>query len=775
MSILHGLNPSQIEAVQAPDGPVLVLAGPGSGKTRVLTHRVAYLIAQRGIRPYQIMAVTFTNKAAREMMSRLEGLIGSDVRQLMIGTFHAICARILRRDGQAVGVSPNYVIYDSDDQRRLITRAIKNLNLDTKQYAPTFVHSAISRAKNDLETPETYQPPSYRYEAVARVFHAYEELKGASGALDFDDLLLKAELLFREHEDVRARYQQRFLHILVDEFQDTNKAQYQLVQQLGSAHRNVFVVGDEDQSIYSWRGADFRNVLRFRKSYPDAHTYLLEQNYRSTGKILRAAQAVIDRNAQRTDKTLWTDNDEGEAIQLCEAYDEQEEADLVAGHIERLIARGESAYRECAVMYRTNAQSRALEDVFLRYRIPYRLVGAVRFYQRREVKDVLAYLRVIHNHDDSESLLRIINVPSRGIGAKTVEAFQIWAERQGLSLPKALLLLDQISDDDRRVSALPFSTRARRLLMNVAEIYGKLVARQDGANLTQLLETVLTETRYLESLRDGTDEGQDRINNVRELFTATERYDEMAPGEALPRFLEEVALVADLDEIDQAADAVTLLTLHSAKGLEFDTVFIIGMEEGICPHSRSMDDPDAMEEERRLCYVGITRAKRHLHLMRAFRRTLYGSSDVREPSRFLLDIPADVTEGSRVQAKRPIRLAPRSRDGETGKRLIASRRDQVRRAKEKLARLDRPRNGERRTRVPARAAHTSGERQAPSIRAHRAGPSFVPGERVVHTVFGEGIVVACKPVAGDEEVSVAFEGRGIKRLMLSFAKLEKQA
>jgi len=774
MSILQDLNPAQRKAAQAPDGPVLVLAGPGSGKTRVLTCRVAYLIVERGVRPYNIMAVTFTNKAAREMTSRLQGLIGSDVGQLMIGTFHAICARILRRDGRAVGVNPSYVIYDADDQRRLITRALKDLNIDTKQYQPSAVHATISRAKNELFTAETYRPPSYRYEAIARVFEKYEEIKSASGALDFDDLLLKAEELFREHEDVRERYQKRFTHILVDEFQDTNKAQYELVRRLASARRNVFVVGDEDQSIYSWRGADFRNVLGFRQTYPDAHTYLLEQNYRSTGNILRAAQAVIDRNAQRTDKTLWTDNDAGDSIQVHEAYDEREEADFVAGHIERLVARGESTYAQCAVMYRTNAQSRALEDAFLHNRIPYRLVGSVRFYQRREVKDVLAYLRVILNPDDDESLRRIINIPSRGIGAKTLQSLEAWADRQDLSLGRALLRLDDLSEDPEQVGALPFSGRACRLLMSVAEIYARLVSHREELTLSQLLQTLLSETRYLESLRDGTDEGEDRISNVRELFSATERYDELSPEEALPRFLEEVALFADVDEIDQAADAVTLLTLHSAKGLEFETVFIIGMEEGICPHSRSMDDPDAMEEERRLCYVGITRAKRHLYLMRAFRRTLYGSSDVREPSRFLIDIPSDIVEGNKVRVEGPITLAPLADRRGRGRRLVESRRDTVQRAKARRRRWEEARAPERNSKQSANATVPPRGTEMARRSVASGEPSFLPGQRVAHPVFGEGIVVASKVLNGDEEVSVAFEGRGIKRLMLSFAKLERR-
>ncbi|NLD71343.1 MAG: UvrD-helicase domain-containing protein, partial [Chloroflexi bacterium] len=466
---LDGLNPAQQEAVRATDGPVLVLAGPGSGKTRVLTHRIAYLIQEEGVHPYRILAVTFTNKAAREMISRLGDLIGSDVGELMIGTFHSICARILRREGTYVGLQPNFVIYDADDQRRLMTRVLKEVDLDPKQYAPSGVHAVISRAKNDLQTPDTYRPPTYWHEGVVRAFARYEEALGEANAVDFDDLLVKAEELFRLHDDVRERYQRRFSHILVDEFQDTNTAQYELVRHLASAQRNVFVVGDEDQSIYSWRGADFRNVERFREAYPDARVFLLEQNYRSTGKILDAAHAVISRNRQRTEKELWTENVAGTPIHVYEAYDERQEAEYVAASIDRLVSRGEGAYGDCAVMFRTNAQSRAVEDAFLRFRIPYRLVGAVRFYQRREVKDVLAYLRVVYNPSDDESLRRIINVPTRGIGDKTVEALERWAGREGLSLGRALLSLYELAKepdvDERR---LPFTGRARNLLFGVA-------------------------------------------------------------------------------------------------------------------------------------------------------------------------------------------------------------------------------------------------------------------------------------------------------------------
>jgi DNA helicase-2/ATP-dependent DNA helicase PcrA len=776
--LFRGLNPAQIEAVQAPDGPVLVLAGPGSGKTRVLTHRIAYLTQMRGIRPYQILAVTFTNKAAKEMISRLRGLIDSDTDHLTMGTFHAVCGRILRREAAHLGLNPNFVIYDDDDQRRLVTRIIKELNLDDKQYRPSGVRSAISRAKNDLISAEAYRPPTYWHEAVARVYQRYDELLAESGAMDFDDMLVKTEQLLREHADVRERYQRRYEHVLVDEFQDTNRAQYDIVQHLAAGQRNIFVVGDEDQSIYSWRGADFRNVLRFRSDFADARVFLLEQNYRSTQTILKAARNVIARNAQRTDKKLWTENPAGAPIQLFEAYDEREEAEYVVNEVQRLIAHEGRQAGECAVMFRTNAQSRALEDALMRHGVPYRLVGAIRFYQRREIKDILAYLRLVLNPDDDVSLGRAINVPTRGIGAKTLDELAAWAAGGGLSQGAALL---QLLEHYRRVDGFqgtPFSTRAGRLLLGFGEALERWRKAREQKTLSELLQMVLDQSGFTEALRDGTEEGEDRIANVRELLTATQRYDSVPTEDALAAFLEEVTLVADVDEADWNTDAVTLLTLHSAKGLEFDIVFMIGMEEGICPHSRSLDDPDQMEEERRLCYVGITRAKSQLYLVRTFRRTLYGNSEVKEPSRFLLDIPSELLAGHQVQrapaapAARP--AAPASSEKSS---LVAQRRAAV---QDRIRRLD-LRGGEAR---PGASAGRVGPRVGAPARGEPASravarppaamePTYHTGESVRHPLFGEGIVISCKVVGNDEEVSVAFEGQGLKRLMASYAKLER--
>jgi DNA helicase-2/ATP-dependent DNA helicase PcrA len=755
----------------------LVLAGPGSGKTRVLTHRIAYMVNSCAIHPYNILAMTFTNKAAKEMLSRIKVLIGQDTSRLTIGTFHAICVRILRREAASLDISSNFVIYDQDDQRRLVTRIIKELGLDTAMYRPTAVHGAISRAKNDLLTAETYRPPTYWHEAVARVFQRYEELKAENNALDFDDLLLTAEELFRLHEDVRERYQQRYHYILVDEFQDTNKVQYALIGHLAADSRNVFVVGDEDQSIYSWRGADFRNVLRFRADFPHLKVFLLEQNYRSTKTILDAAQAVISRNAQRTEKTLWTSNTDSVPVHLFEAYDEREEAERVVVEIQRLVARGTCRYGDCAVMFRTNAQSRALEDAFMRHAMSYKLLGATRFYQRREIKDVVSYLRLIHNPDDEIGLLRIINVPSRGIGAKTIAQLRAWAADLGVSMGEALRHLVHLGRERggrqrpaQGIAEAPFSTRAVKLLLAFGEMLSELTKAGAASTLSELLQAVLDATNYLGYLRDGTEEGEERANNVRELFTATGRYDHAPSQDALASFLEDVALVSDVDELDWQADAVTLLTLHAAKGLEFETVFIVGMEEGICPHSRSMDDPDQMEEERRLCYVGITRAKRNLYLFRTFRRTLYGVSDTREPSRFLADIPSQLVEGNPVK-----RATPRAR----GPKSEKERRNLVSQHRASVQRRIRHRRQQEVSIGPAAPRRSKSSRTLPSAPDDKdvpfpapISPTYRPGAAVTHPVFGPGTVVSSKRVGDDEEITVAFEGRGVKRLMAAYAKLE---
>jgi len=741
-TILAPLNPPQREAVRQVEGPVLVLAGPGSGKTRVLTHRVAYLVQVCHVRPWHILAVTFTNKAAREMRTRLAELLGPDVEAVTIGTFHATCARILRRHIDQLGFDSRFTIYDTADQQNLIKQALRTLDLDEKRYRPVAIHSVISRAKNELLTPKKFarRPSSYWEEIVGRVFTEYQKLLQLNNALDFDDLLVKTVELFQQKPEVLALYQNRYRYLHVDEWQDTNMAQYELVRLLAAKYKNVFVVGDPDQSIYSWRGADYRNVHRFQKDYPNAHVVLLEQNYRSTQVILDAAWQVIAKNPGRPEKRLWTERQGGPRITVYEAYDEDEEAEFVAREIERLIARGKVRPGDCAVMYRTNAQSRALEDVFVQRGLPYQLVGAFRFYERREVKDMLAYLRVIHSPFDSVSLDRIINVPPRRIGKKTLGALHRWATQLGLPIYTALQVLQTIESGEEKGNSFaappPFAARARKQLLSFLSLLDSLIAAQQDLNLPELLREVARRSGYEAYLRDGTAEGEDRWVNVLELIGKAQDYAYQDTSEALTMFLEDTSLVSDIDELGEGQTAVTLLTLHAAKGLEFPVVFITGMDEGIFPHSRSMENAEQMQEERRLCYVGITRAKKRLYLLHAFRRSLYGQADYREPSRFLSDISAEILQGAREQNP------PRQQElGLSGGHFRKSSR---------------------------------------AWRWETTSPSSIPvqaqfkvGDRVRHPTFGEGIVISSVLQSDDEEVTVAFAGHKPKRLLASFARLER--
>jgi DNA helicase-2/ATP-dependent DNA helicase PcrA len=718
LDILEDLNSAQREAVQPIDGPVLVLAGPGSGKTRVLTHRVAYLIKECGCEPYCILAVTFTNKAAREMKERLHHLLGERLRQLTIGTFHATCVRILRREARYLDIPSTFVIYDTADQLSLIRQALKELNLDDKTYRPQAVQVAISRAKSDLIGPDEYRPRTYWQEVASRVYQRYQELLAANSALDFDDLLMMAARLFRKHEEVLSKYQRRYRYILVDEFQDTNMAQYELLKLLSEKHRNLFVVGDEDQSIYRFRGADFRNIQRLRDDYPEAKVILLEKNYRSTQTILDAAKSVIALNIHRTHKELYTDKGRGLPINVLEAYNEQEEGQYVVDEIQRLVAQGLCRLSDCAVMYRTNAQSRPIEDVFVRRGIPYKLVGATRFYARREIKDVVAYLRLIHNPYDNVSLARVINLPPRGIGSKTIAQLEKWTEEMGVAIYDALqtLLEKERRKEETEGAQVPLSSRAQRVLLGFTTLLEGLIAVRGKLDLMELLDLALARTGYADYVQDGTEEGRDRWANIMELRTVAKEYLDLPAEMALTTFLEEVALVSDVDNLDEQVDAPTLLTLHMAKGLEFPAVFIVGMEEGIFPHNRSMDDPDQMEEERRLCYVGITRAKERLYLIHTFRRTLFGQSELGQISRFVRDIPAHLIKGHQA----------------------------------------------------TETTQTHLERQ-PILEAQ-----FKTGDRVRHPRFGQGMVIESTVVGGDEEVTVAFdEHKGLKRLLASFAHMEK--
>ncbi len=731
MNLLNGLNPQQRRAVEAGAGPILILAGPGSGKTRVLTHRVAYLIDARHIDPRHIMAVTFTNKAARELKDRLDRLLGPGrAAELTLGTFHAICARFLRRDAPHVGLSRDFVIYDADDQELLVKRALEDLNIDDKKHKPSAVLNAISSAKSELIPPEGYVAASYWHEAVGRAYVRYQELLRANNALDFDDLLMEVVRLFDQNLVVLSYYQKRYTHILIDEFQDTNTAQYVLVQQLAARSRNLFVVGDEDQSIYKFRGADFRNVQRFQEDYPDAQVHLLEQNYRSTQIILDAARSLIRRNNQRTDKRLFTERGGGAPLSIYEAYNEDDEALYVVNTIEDLVRSRQHKASDVAVFYRTNAQSRPIEEAFVRASIPYRLVGGTRFYARREIKDVLAFLHLVHNPHDAVSLTRVINVPPRGIGAKTLAVLDQAARASGKS-PYTLIRELQASPAKSPLGS-GLTGKARQALVDFVAMLDRWMAtaRRDRRRpVADLLDVVVDESGYRRHVDDGSEEGRERWDNILELRNVASDYTRAVGDDPLAEFLEDVALVSDVDSLDETerVDAPTLMTLHAAKGLEFPVVFITGLEEGILPHARSFDDAEEMEEERRLAYVGVTRAKDRVFLSYAFRRASYGSSEVSTPSRFLGDIPAHLMSGTMSFAGSAPRAAA----------------------------------AQRASTWPAAPARTARE------------PNFQPGQRVSHAKFGEGIVVESRVQGDDEELAVAFEKAGIKRLLASFADLKK--
>lgn len=806
MNLLSQLNPAQRQAVEVVDGPVLVLAGPGSGKTRVLTYRVAYLLEEIRLPPHSLLAVTFTNKAAREMRDRLQNLVGEEkMRDLTIGTFHSICARFLRRDGETVGLAPGFVIFDDDDQSKLIQEIIRELNINDKVYRPGQVLGAISKAKNELMGPEEYVPATYWHEAVARIYKRYQEKLLENNAVDFDDLLGYTVRLLRDHPNILAKYQRRYVYVHVDEFQDTNMAQYLIVKLLAGKYRNIFCVGDEDQSIYAWRGADYRNVMRFREDFPDAKVFLLEQNYRSTQTILDVAQSVIRRNPTRTDKKLWTENARGIPIEIIEAYDDREEPQLVAQEINRLLAQGKYKPKDFAVFYRTRAQSRILGEEFFRRGIPYKVIGARGFYELREVKDLLAYMRLLHNPRDSVSFNRILNVPPRGIGKRTHQDLVKVAEKLGVSPVVALKRLKEasLSDDGRPATgdtqdnfpyANYFDARARRSLLSFYDTLVELNAVREQLTLTQFFDALVEKIGYEEHVKDGTREGEDRWNNVLELRKATQEHSALDPGAALAEFLETAALVSDVDAHDPNEGVVVLMTLHMAKGLEFPVVFITGMEEGIFPHSRSFDEPREMEEERRLAYVGITRAKEKLYLMYAFRRSSYGNvSEPSEPSRFLADIPREFVKTKSGEKRntyddylnaRKYKEATtwETRTDERGEQPAGKRRkpnveDSSPAVRRSTPILRRPSSVEREdedeeetdTRKLAAARSSFKERPKPSRAAE-----FNPGDKVMHPTFGEGTVVSSKIVGSDEELQVAFEGAGVKRLLAAYAKLTRR-
>lgn len=732
---LDSLNPQQREAVEHASGPLLIFAGAGSGKTRVVTARIARLLAE-GLAPSRILAVTFTNKAAREMRERVEKLAGSKASGMWMGTFHSVCARLLRIDGRSIGLNPQFTIYDDADQLSLIREILKKKNLDDKHVQPRALLSEISSAKEKLWSPEMHaeQAAGFFEKIAAEVYKEYNRLLEKASALDFDDLLLYTVRLLEQRPDVLEKYQDRFLHVLVDEYQDVNQAQYRIVKLLSGRHRNVVVVGDDDQSIYAWRGADVALILKFGSDYPDAKIVKLEQNYRSTKTILEAAHEVIRHNRSRADKQLWTDNDAGSPITLSGTGTEQDEAMAVAERVLTDTRTGRRTYRDFAVLYRTNAQSRVLEEAFLVLRVPHVLVGGQRFYERKEIKDMVAYLRLALNEADDVSVRRVLNTPPRGIGAGTMQMIEAWAAARSSPLWSALV-------DQELQSTLP-KKAAGGVRAFVSAIEEARPGAQSGP-VSPILRHLFNASGMIEALKlERSDDAVARLENLQELLTVTAQYDATSEEPSLGGFLESVALVSDVDALDgHGGDAVTLMTLHSAKGLEFPVVFLTGLEEGVFPHSRSMASDRELEEERRLCYVGMTRAMEELHLLYAHRRTVFGTPAFNRRSRFLEDLPMErVLESGG--------FGPRSSE---------------------IRHVESDRTGRYRTTDPPRAAVNAPRK----LKGPDWKPPFEVGQHVRHAKFGVGVVIACNPVTNDAEVTVAFPGVvGVKRLVQGLAKLE---
>ncbi|MGQ0668326.1 MAG: DNA helicase PcrA [Actinomycetota bacterium] len=719
-TLLESLNPMQAEAVLHTEGPVLIVAGAGSGKTRALTHRIAFLIREKGVSPYAVLAITFTNKAAREMAERVEGLLGTKVAAGMwILTFHSACARILRREHERLGLPSAFTIYDEADTERLIANVLRDMNVDVKRFPPRAVASAIGKAKDHVVGPDEYSRVASNFyeETVAGIYAAYEQRKRAAGALDFDDLIGETVRLFRDHPEVLEHYQERFRYILIDEYQDTNRAQYELVNLLAAKHRNICVVGDADQGVYSWRGATIQNLLDFERDYPDTAVFLMEQNYRSTQSILAVANALIEHNVQRKPKSLWTEAAGGELAVRFRADNEHEESLFVAEEIHRLVDDEGHRYRDVAVFYRTNAQSRVLEDIFVRTGLPYRVFGGVRFYERKEVKDILAYLRLLVNPQDVISARRVINSPKRGIGDATVGALESFAASEEIPFLEAARRAEEIG---------VLGARARGAVLGFVQIMDRLAELiEGGARAPRMVEAAATESGYLMELEaERTIEAEGRIENLKELGGVAAEFDARAPDGTLADFLEQVSLVGEQDDYDEEASTVTLMTLHVAKGLEFPVVFIVGMEDGVFPHYRSMGDPGQLEEERRLAYVGITRARERLYLCHAWSRTLFGSTSYNPPSRFLSEIPAELLHSLETDATGP------------GSGWAAT----------------------------ARAAVSGGRHEPIAVGA---------GDTVIHDKWGEGVVLEVSGSGTGAEATVAFEDAGEKRLLLAHAPLRK--
>lgn len=712
--LTQGLNPEQARAVVTTEGPLLILAGAGSGKTKTLTHRIAYLIANRKATPYNILAVTFTNKAAREMRERVATLLGEnpDNRSFMpyMGTFHSICVRLLRQDGESVHVPRNFVIFDETDRQSAIKQVSKQLMLDEKACPPRSLSALISNAKNELIGPDEFDQTgsSPLHRAAAQVYPLYEKMLKQAAALDFDDLIAKTVYMLQSQSAVRSKWQSQFRYIMIDEYQDTNAAQYRLIKLLTNDDKNIAVVGDDWQSIYSWRGADFRNILRFEKDYKDVTIVKLEQNYRSTKAILDAAHAVITKNQQRSDKELWTEVGEGKPVEILQVANERAEAEAIVRRVKNAVDARFRNYQDFAVLYRTNAQSRTLEETCVRFGIPYKIVGGQRFYDRKEIKDVIAYLRLLYQPEDRVSFERIVNVPTRGIGTKSLQNFYDWQVQNGFSLEQALVTV---------TDAPALTTKAKKGLADLADILRSTRAVLDEAPVPVLIESLLRRIDYFTYLDDKTLQAESRQENVRELISVAKNYQDLG----LDGFLEEVSLVSDVDSLQSGSNAVTLMTLHAAKGLEFPVVFMTGMEESIFPHSRALYDVSEMEEERRLCYVGMTRAKQELYVTYATSRLLYGGVQHNPPSRFLSEIDGQFQQDSP------------SLGGEAWRDSY----DQT--------------------------IQDDFNQDVYEV------PELHEGDKVQHTVFGNGTVVE----AHGETAIIYFKGRGAKTINTAFAPLKK--
>lgn len=749
--LLNGLNPEQQSAVKATDGPLLLMAGAGSGKTRVLTHRIGYLIVEKRVNPYNILAITFTNKAAREMRERIGKMMGGAAEEIWISTFHSMCVRILRRDIDRIGFNRNFTILDSTDQLSVVKTILKEKNIDPKKFDPRAILGSISSAKNELIEPDEYKKTGGGYfeDVVGNVYEEYQKRLRKNQALDFDDLIMMTIQLFKRVPDVLEYYQRKFQYIHVDEYQDTNKAQYLLVKQLASRFKNLCVVGDSDQSIYRWRGADIANILSFEKDYPNATVILLEQNYRSTKRILLAANKVIENNLNRKAKNLWTENPEGNKLVYYRADSEQGEAQFVAGKIKELTRKNQYKLADIAILYRTNAQSRVMEEVLLKSNIEYSIVGGTKFYDRKEIKDMLAYLRLISNPDDDISLRRIINVPKRGIGASSVDKIADFADMHDLSLFQAL----------ESVELLGLSPKITKSAREFRDLIGNYTNMQEFLSVTELVEEVLDKTGYREMLKaEKSLEAQSRLENLEELLSVTKSFEDSSEDKSLVAFLTDLALVADIDALDEETqekvDSITLMTLHSAKGLEFPVVFLIGMEEGVFPHSRSLMEEVEMEEERRLAYVGITRAEQTLFLTNAQMRTLFGRTNMNPASRFISEIPADLIEGVEPAEKKVS-----SPFGSTGRSFGSARTSSFG--------------------TPKTSFSTPASARKPVMRPVSAAASgdengWKVGDKAQHGKWGTGTVVSVKGQGEGTELDIAFPSPvGIKRLLAKFAPITK--